>query len=47
MPLRQLGAVAATMLIDHLGGRELADVVIEDPAPELLVRETSAPPGGP
>lgn len=44
MPLYRLGGVAATMLLDHLGGTALTDVVIEDPAPELVARETTAPP---
>lgn len=44
LPLHRLGEVAATMLLDHLGGAELTDVVIEDPAPELVAKETTAPP---
>lgn len=44
LPLYRLGEVAATMLLDHLGGAELTDVVVEDPAPELVTRETTAPP---
>ena len=46
LPLRRLGEVAATMLLDHLGGAALADVLIDDPAPELVVKETTAPPSG-
>ena len=45
MPLRRLGELAATMLLDHLGGAALADIVVTDPAPELLIRDTTAPPG--
>ncbi len=44
LPLHRLGQVAATMLLDHLAGAELADLVIEDPAPELVIKETTAPP---
>jgi LacI family transcriptional regulator len=44
MPLRRLGEVAATMLIEHLGGGTLTDVTIDDPAPELVIMETSTAP---
>jgi LacI family transcriptional regulator len=44
LPLHRLGEVAATMLLDHLGGAPLTDVVVEDPAPELMAKETTAPP---
>jgi len=44
LPLHRLGDLAATMLLDHLGGVELTDVVVTDPAPELMVQETTAPP---
>lgn len=42
LPLRRLGEVAATMLLDHLSGAPLADVLVQDPAPELVVKETTA-----
>jgi LacI family transcriptional regulator len=42
MPLRRLGEVAANMLLDHLDGAALDNVVIKDPEPELLVRDTTA-----
>lgn len=42
LPLRSLGEVAASMLLDHLGGAPLADVLVDDPAPELVVKETTA-----
>lgn len=46
MPMRQAGARAATMLLDHLGGEPLTDELVSDPPPELIAREsTSAPPG--
>jgi LacI family transcriptional regulator len=41
LPLRRLGEVAATMLMDHLGGAPLADVLVQDPSPELVVKETT------
>lgn len=44
MPLHRLGGLAATMLMNHLGGAELTDVVVDDPAPELIVMETTGPP---
>ena len=44
LPLRRLGEVSASMLLDHLGGMALADLVIDDPAPELVVKDTTAPP---
>lgn len=44
LPLRELGSRSATMLIDHLAGAALDDVVITEPAPRLHVRETTAAP---
>lgn len=44
LPLRRLGEVAATLLIEHLGGAALTDVTVDDPAPELVIMETSAAP---
>lgn len=44
LPLHRLGELAATMLLEHLGGAALTDVVVDDPAPELVVLETTAPP---
>lgn len=44
LPLQRLGEVAANVLVEHLGGRALRDVVVTQPTPELLVRETTAPP---
>lgn len=46
LPLRRLGEVASGMLLDHLGGAALTDVMVDDPAPELVVMETSAAPPG-
>ncbi|CAN7176817.1 LacI family DNA-binding transcriptional regulator [Mycolicibacterium frederiksbergense] len=44
LPLHRLGEVAASMLLDHLGGAGLTDVVVDDPAPVLVAKETTAPP---
>ena len=44
MPMADAGHRAATMLLDHLDGTELADLVIDDPAPELLARGSSTAP---
>ncbi|CKG95037.1 LacI family transcriptional regulator [Mycolicibacterium smegmatis] len=44
LPLQRLGEVAADVLMEHLGGRALTDTVVTQPTPELLVRETTAPP---
>ena len=45
LPLRRLGELAATMLLDHLGGAALDDVIVDDPAPELVVMQTTTAPG--
>lgn len=44
MPLRELGSVAASALLEHLAGADLADIVVGEPRPELLIRDTTAPP---
>ncbi|MGV9801777.1 LacI family DNA-binding transcriptional regulator [Mycobacterium sp. NPDC003449] len=46
LPLRHLGELSATMLLNHLGGAPLADLVADEPAPELVIRETTGPPAG-
>lgn len=43
MPLRELGARAVESLYKRLKGGELDDVVVGDPAPELILRESTAP----
>lgn len=43
MPLRELGARAVESLYTRLKGGELDDVVVGDPAPELILRESTAP----
>ncbi|TXK18629.1 LacI family DNA-binding transcriptional regulator [Homoserinibacter sp. GY 40078] len=44
MPMVEAGERAATMLLDHLDGAELEDVVLHEPKPELLARGSSAAP---
>lgn len=44
MPMVEAGNRAADMLLDHLDGAELHDLVIDDPAPELLARGSSTVP---
>ncbi|MDV3129051.1 LacI family transcriptional regulator [Mycobacterium sp. 21AC1] len=46
LPLRRLGELATTMLLNHLGGAPLEDIVVDDPAPELVINETTAPRAG-
>ena len=43
MPLRELGARAADMLVGSLDGNPLSDLVLTDPAPELIIRGSTAP----
>lgn len=44
LPMRQAGARAASMLLDHLGGKALADELVTDPPPEIIVRESTSAP---
>jgi LacI family transcriptional regulator len=44
MPMVTAGNQAADMLLDHLDGAPLEDRVLTSPAPELLVRGSSAAP---
>ncbi len=44
LPLATAGASAAALLLDHLDGAELDDVVIAEPAPELALRTSVAAP---
>lgn len=44
MPMRQAGARAATMLLDHLGGASLSNELVAEPAPSLVLRHSSAAP---
>ena len=44
MPMRQAGARAATMLLDHLGGASLSNELVADPAPSLVLRRSTAAP---
>lgn len=45
MPLREAGAQAATMLLKCLEGEPLEDRVVTAPAPMLIERGTTGPPG--
>lgn len=44
MPLREAGAIAAAMLLARINGGELRDVVVTDPPPQLIVRDSTAAP---
>lgn len=44
MPLYELGRRAAGALFDRLGGGASVDIVVDEVAPELIVRESTAPP---
>lgn len=44
MPMALAGASAAALLLDHLEGADLGDLVVSDPAPELVLRQSSAAP---
>ncbi len=42
MPLRELGTAAVTRIVD--GGRDVTHATIREPAPVLMVRQSTAPP---
>lgn len=45
LPLQELGAAAANLLIETIDGRDAArDLFITDPEPELLLRRSTGPP---
>lgn len=44
LPLRQAGYTAAEMLLHHLAGTPMRDIVITDYPPELVLRQSTAPP---
>lgn len=44
MPLYELGRAAMAAITERLAGAEQAEVVVREPAPELVVRESTAPP---
>lgn len=43
MPMRRAGEIAAESLLERLSGKDSVDVVVDDPAPELVVRASTAP----
>lgn len=44
MPMRELGETAVRLLTQRLQGERPADVMVTEPAPELMVRASTAPP---
>ncbi|MGV8969181.1 MAG: LacI family DNA-binding transcriptional regulator [Microbacteriaceae bacterium] len=44
MPMHAAGRAAATMLLDHVAGGELHDVIIDSPAPQLMARKSTSAP---
>lgn len=44
MPLYQLGRQAMTAIYERLNEQRVVDRVVTDPAPELIIRESTAPP---
>lgn len=46
MPLYEMGLEGARMLVQRLRGQEAVDLMLTEPSPVLLCRESSAPPSG-
>lgn len=44
MPLYELGRTAMGAIFDRITAGTVSDVVVRDPAPQLIVRESAAPP---
>ncbi|WP_282089429.1 LacI family DNA-binding transcriptional regulator [Streptomyces tendae] len=44
LPLQEAGAAATAMLLDHIDGAPLTDLVLRAPVPELVVRGTTGRP---
>lgn len=44
LPLFELGSTAATMLLENIAGNRPADIFLEDPRPELIIRNSTARP---
>lgn len=42
MPLQAVGTQGLDMLLDHLDGQPLRDIIVKEPAPELLWRQSTA-----
>jgi DNA-binding LacI/PurR family transcriptional regulator len=46
MPLRELGSMAVILLLEELAGGAPRHVVLKEPAPRLITRDSTAPPNG-
>ncbi|MGQ4435872.1 MULTISPECIES: LacI family DNA-binding transcriptional regulator [unclassified Streptomyces] len=44
MPLQEAGSAATSMLLDHIDGAALSDLVLRTPVPELVVRGSTGRP---
>jgi LacI family transcriptional regulator len=44
MPLYELGRASMRAMVDRISSEKMGDQVVTDPAPELIVRESAAPP---
>lgn len=44
MPYDEVGRHAVRSLIDQLGGKPAQDIVVREPAPQLILRSSTAPP---
>lgn len=47
LPLYELGKAALGALLDRISSGTVEDTVVRDPAPELVIRESTAPPQNP
>ena len=44
MPMREMGARAVDLLLEMIDGGARQSIVLRDPPPRLIVRESTAPP---
>jgi DNA-binding LacI/PurR family transcriptional regulator len=44
LPFREMGREAARILTELIDGQPPRSVIVEEPAPELIVRGSTAPP---
>lgn len=44
MPLRELGNAAAEMLLSSFSGQKITNLTVQNPAPVLVIRESTSPP---